>query len=181
MNFHRLSVKFFLADPTGLDPAAIAPVFHRWIQDRLVPGLLVDVADYRHVPDGPGVVLIGQEADYALDFSGGRPGLLYRRKRDMTGTPAQRIASAIEAARAACRLLESPPPVGASLRFAADEIELRLLDRLRAAPAEQPRLLAEIRAAAEAVLGGPAAVEPAAAHPRAPWTLRIRAVGAGAR
>jgi len=31
-----------------------------------VPGLLIDVADYAHVPDGPGVILIGHDVDYGI-------------------------------------------------------------------------------------------------------------------
>lgn len=50
--------------PDDLVPAIDA--FHRFIQRGLVEGLVLDVADYRHVPDGPGVVLIGHDVDYAL-------------------------------------------------------------------------------------------------------------------
>jgi adenylyltransferase/sulfurtransferase len=41
-------------------------VFHRFIQRSLVEGFILDVADYRHVPDGPGVMLVGQDLDYNL-------------------------------------------------------------------------------------------------------------------
>ena len=42
-------------------------VFHQWIRDSVCPEMLIDVADYRHVPAGPGVMLIGHEANYSLD------------------------------------------------------------------------------------------------------------------
>ena len=64
----QLSVKIFAHDPAAVQPAAFIPIFHRWIQEsRLADRLLIDVADYRHVANGPGVLLIGHEAHYALD------------------------------------------------------------------------------------------------------------------
>ncbi len=44
--------------------------------------MLIDVADYKHVQDGPGILIIGHEGDYALDQENGRSGLLYTRKRE---------------------------------------------------------------------------------------------------
>lgn len=66
MNPHRLVVRFRLASP----PADLSPaidVFHRCIQRGLVEGLVLDVADYRHVPDGPGVLLVGHDVDYGVN------------------------------------------------------------------------------------------------------------------
>ena len=65
MNPQRLSVRFPLAAPLDDLEPAIA-VFHRFIQRGLVEGLVLDVADYRHVPAGPGVMLIGHDVDYRL-------------------------------------------------------------------------------------------------------------------
>lgn len=65
MKPQRLSVRFPLtAQIDDLVPAI--DVFHRFIQRGLVEGLILDVADYRHVPDGPGVMLIGHDVDYAV-------------------------------------------------------------------------------------------------------------------
>jgi rhodanese-related sulfurtransferase len=72
----RLSVRL---DATSairdLDPAI--DVFHRFIQQGLVEGLILDVADYRHVQQGPGVLLVGHDVDYGLN----RAGLTVTRKR----------------------------------------------------------------------------------------------------
>lgn len=61
MDPHKLQLKiFFAADVAqglALDP--FIPVFHRWIEERTLPELVIDVANYAHVPEGPGVVLIG--------------------------------------------------------------------------------------------------------------------------
>ena len=41
-------------------------MFHRWIQTRAVDGLLIDVADYTHLKDGPQVLLAGHEGNYSM-------------------------------------------------------------------------------------------------------------------
>jgi len=61
----RLSVRFPALDvPEDLSPAI--EVLHRFIQRGSVEGLVLDVADYRHVPRGPGVVLVGHDVDYGF-------------------------------------------------------------------------------------------------------------------
>src|SRR5207302_8211566 len=45
-------------------------VFHRFIQQGLVEGLILDVADYRHVRHGPGVLLVGHDIDYGINHAG---------------------------------------------------------------------------------------------------------------
>ncbi len=59
----RISIKLFARNPQVVKPEAFVPVFQRWIQQHAVEGLLIDVADYKHVPDGPG---IGVEINEAL-------------------------------------------------------------------------------------------------------------------
>jgi rhodanese-related sulfurtransferase len=69
MNPRRLTVTFpATTPPASLDPAI--EVFHRFIQRGLVEGLVIDVADYRHVPQGPGVLLIGLDVDYGVSADG---------------------------------------------------------------------------------------------------------------
>jgi rhodanese-related sulfurtransferase len=65
VNPQRLSLRFPVASgPSDLEAAV--RVFHRFIQRGLAEGLLLDVADYRHVPRGPGVLLIGHDVDYGV-------------------------------------------------------------------------------------------------------------------
>ena len=72
------------------DLAPVIPVFHSWIQDQIFAELLLDVADYRHVHHGPGLMLIGHEADYSLDQTDGVLGLRYNRKAPLPGTNLER-------------------------------------------------------------------------------------------
>src|SRR3989442_6323570 len=77
----HVRVKIFAREPVSIDLGDAIPIFHRWIQDRVCPEMLIDVADYRHVPNGPGVMLIGHEANYSLDNTKDRLGLPYSRKQ----------------------------------------------------------------------------------------------------
>ncbi len=100
MNPLRLSLKIFATKPIPREELhPFIGVFHRFIQEAAVPGLLIDVADYAHVPDGPGVILIGHDVDYGIDLAGGRTGLLTTRKR---GSEADLSALFREALAKAC-------------------------------------------------------------------------------
>ncbi len=114
-----------------VDPARFIEVFHRWIPEKVLDGLLIDVADYRHVPSGPAVMLIGFEADYSIDHQGSRWGLRYNRKATQEGSNEDRLRNAFTAAANACRLLEAEFTDG-SLRFSRREFEIIINDRVLA-------------------------------------------------
>jgi hypothetical protein len=129
INVEHLNLKVF-ASRAEIDLEDAIGVFHRWIQQRARPEMLVDVADYRHVPEGPGVLLIGHEANYSLDQTEGRLGLLYNRKAPLAGDTAAKLAQAVGAALAACQALEAEPPFSGKLRFDAGDCEVIVNDRL---------------------------------------------------
>lgn len=125
----HVNVKIF-AVRSDIDLVDAIPVFHRWIQDKVAPELLIDVADYKHVPDGPGIMLIGHEADYSLDESGGRLGLLYNRKASVEGDSQAALRQALDSALTATRRLESEPEFAGKLRFDQGDVEVVINDRL---------------------------------------------------
>ena len=126
----HIHIKLFVESPAAVRLADAIPVFHRWIQTSAVPGLLIDVADYSHVINGPGVVLIGHEAYYSLDANRGRVGLLYQRKAKADGAGAENLRNALQAAQAAAALLEQEPEFAGKLRFRQDQVAVTLNDRL---------------------------------------------------
>src|ERR1051326_548704 len=119
----HINVKFF-AREAYIDLGDAIPVFHRWIQDGACEEMLVDVADYQHVPEGPGVMLIAHEANYSLDQAEGRLGLLYNRKGVLDGDAQGNLRQACRAAWAACRRLEEEAPFRGRLRFDPGECEV---------------------------------------------------------
>ena len=90
MTIERVAAKFYAAE-CGNEHDQFIPVFHRWIQEDLVPGIPLDVADYRHVPNGPGVILIGHDADWGMDQHEGPLGLIYNHKRNLQGSDQEKL------------------------------------------------------------------------------------------
>jgi len=62
----KLSVTFSARRQDPLLLHEVGDVFHSWIARGELNDLLVDVADYQHVPRGPGVLLIGHECNYQV-------------------------------------------------------------------------------------------------------------------
>ena len=130
MNPQRIAIKLFVApDPTApVDVAPFTPLFHSFIQKSSVPGLLVDVADYAHVPNGPGIILIGHEVDYGIDSVEGRTGLLVVRKRFGAAPLGEVLRDTLAKGLACAKAIEEDGRTG--LPFATDAVQLQLLDRL---------------------------------------------------
>jgi hypothetical protein len=160
-DLQRLNVKFFLADSTALSPEQAFRVFNDWIP-RTTDEVLVDVADYSHLAEGPLTLLVGHEANYCLDNGRGELGLLYSRKQPLSGSLSARLALVLQAALKACCRLEQEPDLAGKVKFRGDEFLLIANDRRRAANGEDGAKT--LRAALEPVLvklfaGAPFAVE----------------------
>jgi len=147
----RTQVKFFLENPEGVELAAFMGVFQRWIQQNLLEGLMIDVADYLHVFDGPGIVLIGHASDYFMESHNGRIGLLYTRKRQTDPDLQSQLRNSFRLALRACELLENDPTFTPRLKFRTDEIEIRFADRLQIP--NRPESLDLVKRDLETVLG----------------------------
>lgn len=137
MLVRKPQVKFFLSSGGPVSLEGVVPVFHRFIRDHALGNeLLVDVADYAHVQDGPGVVLVGDGSDYYVDLSSGRPGLLYSRKRRGPEDALDCVVDAFRRALAACRLLEQESSLEPPFRFLTNELLFKINDRLEAENSE---------------------------------------------
>jgi len=177
MQSNRILVKVYAETSAPLEH--FIPALHRWIREQVLDELMIDVADYGHVKDGPGVLLVGHASDYCWEQSEGRPGVSYTRKRDAP-PPAERLADALRRALNAARLLEREPGLE-GLRFKTDELLVQALDRLHA-PADAAGF-AELKAELEPLVarlfpGASVGIE-REGEARDPLSARIRA-GAGA-
>jgi hypothetical protein len=132
MEVQHVNVKLFLEGDQEIDFANLIPVFHSWIRDQVFEELLIDAADYRHVAAGPGVVLVGHEANYSLDNCDDRPGVRYNRKALLAGSNQDRFRQAMSAGLVACQRLEENQILGGKIRFNQREMELCINDRLLA-------------------------------------------------
>jgi hypothetical protein len=132
MDAYKLVVKFFVKDPPELPADAFVPVFHSWIQNqRVADHLLVDVADYQLVHNGPGTVLVAHEGNFCTDRAEGRLGLQYNRKQPLAGSLADKLTAVLVIALEGCVRLEEEAKLN-GIRFGGDELVVRINDRLAA-------------------------------------------------
>jgi len=147
----RFSIRLAAGEkPEGM-PRAIVPVFHRWIHEDVVADIVpVDVADYSHVHQGPGVLLVGHYADFGLGDVAGTFGLRYLDKGRGPGDEpfSARVMTALDRALAAAARLESET----GLRFHRTGVELEILDRLQEVDK------AEVQALLDASLADPSRI-----------------------
>jgi hypothetical protein len=130
ITLQHVIVKIPVEGDLAIEPGELINIFHRWIAEQSMPELLIDVADLRHVPSGPGVVLVGSQADYSLDHADDQWGLQYRRKDIVEGTNVDRLTQAFTAARRACDRLEQE--LGGRVRFSRSGADIIINDRVLA-------------------------------------------------
>lgn len=177
-NPNRIQVTLFAASH-DFELVDIIPIFHGWIREKTVPGLLIDVADYKHVPNGPGILLIGHEGDYGLAQRHGRLRLSHTRKLCRTAPEGsalplkEEVTAAVNALELAAAALEAEPTLG--LHFSRATVEVALLDRLRTpnSAAASAQLLPSVQTA----LGG-AAIRQLSHDPRWPLSFEVTAASA---
>ena len=163
----KIELKVFAAGSNGaanggeLDIEGLIPVFHRWVRDQCLEETMIDVADYTHVPNGPGVLLVCHDANYSLDQGGGETGLLYSRRRETHPSLGNieslddRLASVFRRSLEACVLLEEEPSLAGTVHFSGDRFLLWVNDRLIGRDGEEEletaskRLLARLAPEAE--------------------------------
>jgi hypothetical protein len=152
MDSYKLGVKFFVANQPELKSGELIPVFHRWIQTRALEGhQLIDVADYKHVHQGPHTVLVSHEANISADEEGGHLGLLYIRKHPSPGSFRQRLGLLFKSALKAASLLETEPALSGRVKFRTDEVAFLINDRLFAP--NTPETFAKVKGDLQSFLG----------------------------
>lgn len=175
MDLHKYCIKFFVENPDAVALGNVIPVYHRWIQKQAVEGMLVDVADYGHLPQSPGVLLVAHEADYAMDSMEGPLGLLYGRKSGPEGRLSDRIAAGFKAALGACMKLENEPEFQGKVRFKAASPIFIANDRLHAPNTEETfqALRSDLSAALARVYPSAVELRRTSADPRDRLTIQI--------
>lgn len=153
MDSYKLAVKFPFKNPSALQAREFVPVFHRWIQTQALPGhQLIDVADYDHVHEGPGIVLVAHEANLHADHGRGQFGLLYRRKQPTGGSFRGRLRATFSHALEAATLLEQDEKFGGRANIRTDEASFLIFDRLLAP--NSPATFKSVRSELESFLKG---------------------------
>jgi hypothetical protein len=130
MDLHKFGIKFFAQGAERIDILKLIPIYHRWIQQSALEDLLIDVADYSHVPSGPGVMLIAHEGNYALDETGHERGVLYYSKHKLSGDLSERFAQVAQRALKAADLMSADADLEGALKVPGNRLQLFANDRL---------------------------------------------------
>jgi len=130
MELQRLSIKL-LAEETNIKTQEFVPVFHSWIRNKkLKDHLMIDVADYNHVPDGPGTLLVTHEGNFSTALTEGKLALLYQRKRFLEGTISERLKTVLKGVVNASEFLEQETDFKDRLNFDRNRFWVTSNDRL---------------------------------------------------
>ena len=181
MEGNLFQIKLYLADGPTPDLGPLIPVFHGWIRDKkMAHDVMIDVADYRHVHEGPGVLLICHEAHYAMSESEGRCGLLFGRKRGANeGDWDARLTAAFRYALTACHAIEEEPALEGAFQFGGDEILFQVGSRREATNTDEDFATVQphLEAFCEKLFGGEGCSMGREGDDRDSLTIRIRANG----
>ncbi|MEK7794989.1 MAG: hypothetical protein AAB353_10690 [Candidatus Hydrogenedentota bacterium] len=172
-DLHQFDVKVFATKAENIGPYDLMRVFQRWIQKHTIPGVLIDAADYSHMHNGPGVILVAHEFNVSLDRVGGRPGMLYHQKQPLEGDFAARIGQVIQSARTCAGLLQGEPEMKDKLAFDLKHFLFIANDRARTP--DIGSLRASVEEAARSVVGGGVSLEVRKGDPRERVAIEVRA------
>ena len=139
--------------------------------------VLVDVADYTHVKNGPQTILVGHNAHYALDTTEGRFGFLYDRKHGLDGSLAAKIEEVVSAALSACKRLDEDERLSGKINFTGGSTQVVLKDRLGAVSGSADTLKGELKPILDRLYAGARYEIAASKNPKRPLTVDIRAEG----
>jgi hypothetical protein len=128
MELQKLNVKWFVESPDAIPLKDFIEIFHSWIQ--ATDGVYHDVADYSHMQAGPGIVLVGYDANVSIDESDNRRGLLYSRKSALSGPNQERLHSVVRASLEYFRKLASEPKLNGQFKLLGSEAVIAVNDRL---------------------------------------------------
>ena len=154
MDLQKINVKFFVEPPNRATLADFIDLFHGWIQ--ATDGIYHDVADYTHMQEGPGVLLVADDANLSIDESENRRGLLFSQKKPLSGSNHEKLVAVLRTALENCRRLEDEARLKGSIRFSGSEVAVAINDRLQAPNTDDTfnEIRPDIEAAAQRLFGG---------------------------
>ena len=135
MQVDFINWKLSFENPADMTPHEFFRVFNTWIPQS--PEVFVDVSDYKHVVEGPLVLLAGHHVHYALDNTDKRHGFLYNQKFPLEGNNVEKIRGTLAEFLKACLRLEKDTSFKAVPRFNTQELEFIVNSRSLAPNTEE--------------------------------------------
>jgi hypothetical protein len=131
MEFQKVALKILSDAPATLNLDPFLAIFGRWRKDASHPAQWVDLADYAHMPRGPGVVLIGHRCNFSFDMGTAAPGVLYVSKKGLDGGPVDRLRVVFRDCLHLTRSLLAESEFPQRVRLQTGSLELAFNDRLQ--------------------------------------------------
>jgi len=129
-DLQRISVKLFADTPPGFSVDPFLAIFGRWRNETDHPARWVDVADYAHMVQGPGILLVGKQGSFAANMDEPGFGLLYSGKQDFEGDVEQRFLEAFRRALELQKRLVSEPEFPEAVKLRTGDWLVFVNDRL---------------------------------------------------
>jgi hypothetical protein len=149
-DLQRVCLKILTDAPASLNLDPFLAIFSRWRTDAADPAQWVDLADYAHMPQGPGVMLIGHRCNFSFDLGTQGPGILYCSKKGLEGSLENRLRTVFREGFLRSQRLAAEPEFPAGVHLRAGALELTFNDRLETPNTES--IDGILRPAARAVL-----------------------------
>lgn len=127
----RVDVKQLLDAPPTPDLDAFLIIFDRWRREGDHPSDWVDLADYAHMVEGPGILLAGKRDTFSVNLNPPGPGLLTSVRRGLEGGLAERFREAFRRAGELNEALLAEPEFPDGIRVIEGAWEVFVNDRLR--------------------------------------------------
>lgn len=124
----KLAIKIFSDAATSGDLQNFVASFNEIIVNSEIPEALIDVADYTHMFNGPGVLLAGHQANWSYDCQFGDHGLLYVEKFPEESDLQKRLSSTLEKMNKVIAILEAKER-HSGLKFNKEQIQISINDR----------------------------------------------------
>jgi hypothetical protein len=113
---------------SDLDLDVLLTIFGRW---RLEEGEeVIDLADYAHIDQGPGCLLISHRWQFGIDQAAGKRGLFYSTRKDLSGSLADRFAQAIQGLVTKSARLLAEKEFPSTAKILCGELEIIANDRM---------------------------------------------------
>ena len=130
-DLQRVDVKLLLDTPQNPDLDPFLVIFDRWRKREDHASDWVDLADYAHMPTGPGILIAGKRDRFAINLNPPGPGLLTSVRTGLQGGLEDRFREAFRRARALTSAVLTEPEFPSAFQVIEHAWEVCVNDRLQ--------------------------------------------------
>lgn len=174
LNLQKINWKLRIKNPEIFNSEVLFKVFNSWISNS--EEIFIDVAGYKHVDDGPWVVLVGHYVDYAWDYTDRVHGFSYNRRQPMDGTNQEKISASLRAILQAALRFQGAAEFKVKPEWDRSELAFAINDRGLAPNTDQTLagVLPDLKQVMDRVNGAGSYSLTRDARPRQRFTVKIQ-------